>query len=285
MKISIVSNFDVQNVPKIAQDVVNTLRKLDVEVLCKISDEAYLDKNSAKFIDEQGLINDCDIAIAIGGDGTMLQVAKNAAFHNKQALGINAGRLGFMSGLEKNELELLSNLVHGNYTVDNRTMIKVDVIENDAVVHTRHCLNDVVVSRGEIARLIDADVFAGNKKIASYYADGVIISTPTGSTAYSLAAGGPLVSPQNNCIILTPICPHSLMNRSTILRNDEEITVMANSDLNNDSFLTFDGTEAIQIKQNSKIQISLSEYTARLIKIKSENFYDVLHKKMIERRV
>lgn len=285
MKISIFPNFDVPNVSDITEEVINVLTKMNIQVFFGISGKELFFNSSAEYVEDERLFELCDVAIAIGGDGTMLQVAKNAAFHNKQALGINAGRLGFMSGLEKHELNLLKNLVNSDYSVDNRAMIKVEVLENGVATNTRHCLNDVVVSRGEVARLIDADVYAGGNKIASYYADGVIVATPTGSTAYSLAAGGPLVSPHNNCIILTPICPHSLMNRSTILRNDEEITVVANSDKNNDSFLTFDGIEAIQINQNNQIKISLSEYTAKLIKIKTENFYDVLHKKMIERRI
>lgn len=285
MKISVFPNFDVPNVSEITKEIVKVLEKLNIQMFFGASNRELFCDSNAQYIEDSKLFEVCDVAIAIGGDGTMLQVAKNAAFQNKQALGINAGRLGFMSGLEKHELHLLENLVSGEYSIDKRTMIKVEVLEKDQSIHTRHCLNDVVVSRGEVARLIDADVYSGGNKIASYYADGVIIATPTGSTAYSLAAGGPLVSPQNNCIILTPICPHSLMNRATILRDDEEITVIANSDMNNNSFLTFDGIEAIQINQNHQIKISLSEYKANLIKIKTDNFYDVLHKKMIERRI
>lgn len=284
MKISIIPNLTIKNTNQIAKEVCSELKKLSVETYIGQEAQTDLADIPAQFIPENQLFSMCDVVIAIGGDGTMLRVAKNAAMLEKPALGINAGRLGFMSGLEKNELFLLKNLVNSSYTIDRRMMLKAEVIANGNVLETRHCLNDAVVSRGELARLIDVDVFSDRKRIANYVADGIIASTPTGSTAYSLAAGGPIVSPHNNCILLTPICPHSLMTRSTIIRHDKSISIYVNSDKHNESFLTVDGEEAIKIFPDTEIRISLSEYEAKLIKIKSDNFYDVFHKKMIERR-
>lgn len=284
MKISIIPNLTISNVVQITRKVCMELSRLSCEILLSFQAKEALRNCGATFIDEADLIKNCDAVIAIGGDGTMLRAAKSAAMLNKPALGINAGRLGFMSGLEKNELYLLENLVNHTFTIDERMMLKIEVIRDGSVIAERHCLNDAVVSRGELARLIDIEVSSENKRIATYTADGVIAATPTGSTAYSLAAGGPIVSPHNNCIILTPICPHSLMTRSTIIRHDKSISIFANSDKNNESFLTIDGDEAIKVTPEMEIKIGLSDYTAKLIKIKSDNFYEVFRKKMIERR-
>lgn len=284
MKISVIPNLTIKNVTQITQAVCEELSKLSCKVFLGSSNQSKMPECAAAFIADEALNDTCDAVIAIGGDGTMLRAAKNAAFFEKPALGINAGRLGFMSGLEKNELSLLSALVQGSYSIDRRMMLKAQVLTEGKVVAVRHCLNDAVVSRGALARLIDIAVCCEGKRIAGYTADGIIAATPTGSTAYSLAAGGPIVSPHNDCVILTPICPHSLMTRSTIIRHDTSISIYANSDKNNDSFLTVDGEEAIKIYPGTEIRISLSEYEARLIKIKSDNFYEVLHKKMIERR-
>lgn len=284
MKISVIPNLTIANVPDISRAVCQQLSAFSCEVLLGESCKTALDGCKCRFIADNDLIAVADAVIAVGGDGTMLRAAKNAAMLKKPALGINAGRLGFMSGLEKNELALLAHLVNQTYTVDPRMMLKAEVIVNGQVTAVHHCLNDAVVSRGELARLIDIDVYSDQKRIVNYVADGIIVATPTGSTAYSLAAGGPIVSPHNNCIILTPICPHSLMTRSTIIRHDQSISVYAGSDKNNESFLTVDGEEAIKIHPDTEIRISLSQFQAKLIKIKSDNFYEVFHKKMIERR-
>lgn len=285
MKIAIIPNLTITNVVAITQSVCKELNNFSCTVFLGDSEKDILDGCQANFIADELLLTACDLVVAIGGDGTMLRVAKGAAIVGKPALGINAGRLGFMSGLEKNELSLLEKLIDRSFSIDKRMMIKAEVVKENQIIATRHCLNDAVISRGALARLIDIDVFCDEKRIATYTADGMIASTPTGATAYSLAAGGPIVSPHNDCIILTPICPHSLMSRATIVRHDKAFVIRTYNDKKNEVFLTIDGEEAIKIEDGTEIRISLSEYEAKLIKIKSDNFYDVLHKKMIERRV
>ena len=227
----------------------------------------------------------CDCAIAIGGDGTTLNIAKKAAFLNKSALGINAGRLGFMSGIERDELSLLTKLINKEYIIDERAMLKATIEKDGEVLSSHHCLNDIVVSRGNFARLIDVTITCDGRSVSNMRSDGVIISTPTGSTAYSMAAGGPVVSPEADCIIETPICPHSLMDRSIIFSADKELIVTANNDQNNSPIMTVDGQEAVNLTPGCQIQIKKSDITTKLIKLKPENFYEVLNKKIIERRV
>ena len=227
----------------------------------------------------------CDCAIAIGGDGTTLNIAKKAAFLNQSALGINAGRLGFMSGIERDELSLLTKLINKEYIIDERAMLKATIEKDGEVLSSHHCLNDIVVSRGNFARLIDVTITCDGRSVSNMRSDGVIISTPTGSTAYSMAAGGPVVSPEADCIIETPICPHSLMDRSIIFSADKELIVTANNDQNNSPIMTVDGQEAVNLTPGCQIHIKKSDITTKLIKLKPENFYEVLNKKIIERRV
>ena len=285
MIISVFPNLNNDGVKQLAESVIDVLLSLDCRVIVSKNYKDIFQNEKITYSDDENLMSLCDASIAIGGDGTTLNVAKRASFQSKPVLGINAGRLGFMSGLEQEELYLLENLVCGKYEIDNRLMLKADVLKNGNIISTYHCLNDFVISRGNFARLIDVDIFCDGRKVSNMRCDGVIISTPTGSTAYSMAAGGPVVSPDANCIISTPICPHSLMDRSIIFSTDKELIVRAKSDKNNPTMLTVDGQEALELSYDSEISVTLSHFTASLIKLKPENFYEILNKKIIERRV
>ena len=267
MKILVIPNRDSEKTV--------TLSKVVEEKLVSLGAKVTFDENA---------VDECDCAIAVGGDGTTLNVAKRAALAGKPTLGINAGTLGFMSGLESNELELLSDLVKGNYKIEKRMMIKARLEQNGKAAGEYHCLNDAVISRGDFARLIDISLTCEGRKVTDTRADGMIVSTPTGSTAYSMAAGGPVVSPDNSCFIVTPICPHSLVNRSIVFSSDKELEMLVGNDLSHQLFLSVDGANSISIDSNTRIIISKSEYSAKLIKIKPDNFYEILNSKILERR-
>jgi len=284
MIISVFPNLNNSGVESLSRDVFDVLSKLNTDVYVSKDYENIFFDCDLNYVENDNLINVCDVAIAIGGDGTTLNVAKKAAVHGKKALGINAGRLGFMSGLEKDELSLLKNLVEGKYEIDKRQMLEAQVIYNDEVISTHHCLNDFVISRGNFARLIDIDITCDNRKVMNTRADGVIIATPTGSTAYSMAAGGPVVSPDADCILATPICPHSLMDRSFIFSTDKELIIRAADDQMNCPVLSVDGQESVTLENDCAIKIKLSDMTTNLIKLKPENFYEILNKKLVERR-
>ena len=284
MIVSVFPNLSNDGVDSITSDVINTLASLDTKVVISDKFKDTFVKNNIIYTAEDKLISESDVAIAIGGDGTTLNIAKMCAVHNKAVLGINAGRLGFMSGLEKNELHLLENMVSGRYEIDERLMLKSEVVSNDNVISTYHCLNDAVISRGKFSRLIDISVYCNDSLVKNMRADGIILSTPTGSTAYSMAAGGPVVSPEADCLIVTPICPHSLLDRSIIFSTDAKLTVKAKNDQNNPVMLNVDGGNGVEVGENDEIIISKSELTTKLIKLKPENFYEILNKKIIERR-
>ncbi|MCI7801409.1 NAD(+)/NADH kinase [Eubacterium sp.] len=283
MKISIFPNFNNDGVLQTCEEICKELDKLGVEysvAKCNESDETG---TLPLFFDTNELIENCDIVIVVGGDGTTLNVAKAASLHNKLTLGINAGRLGFMSGLERDELSLLNRLVSGDYEVEERMMINARLMSENGIQNFI-CLNDAVITRGDLARLIDVTVKSDGRVITKNRADGMIIATPTGSTAYSMAAGGPVVSPDNSCFVVTPICPHSLVNRSIVFSSDKELEITVENDKNNTSYLSIDGEKSVTVTKNSKIIISKSEYVAKLIKIKPDSFYEILNKKLLERR-
>lgn len=283
MKISIFPNFNNDGVLQTCEEICKELDKLGVEysvAKCNESDETG---TLPLFFDTDELIENCDIVIVVGGDGTTLNVAKAASLHNKLTLGINAGRLGFMSGLERDELSLLNRLVSGDYEVEKRMMINARLMSENGI-QDFICLNDAVITRGDLARLIDVTVKSDGRVITKNRADGMIIATPTGSTAYSMAAGGPVVSPDNSCFVVTPICPHSLVNRSIVFSSDKELEITVENDKNNTSYLSIDGEKSVTVTKNSKIIISKSEYVAKLIKIKPDSFYEILNKKLLERR-
>lgn len=285
MIISVFPNLSNKGVNDISSEVFKTLLNYGAAVYTAAENHnCFSGVKGLMFAREDELIDLCEVAIAIGGDGTTLSVAKKAARRGRHILGINAGRLGFMSGLEKDELYLLEKVVSGEYEIDERMMLKAQLMSGGKVLSTHHCLNDAVISRGNFARLIDIYISCGGRKVMDMRADGVIISTPTGSTAYSMAAGGPVVSPDADCIISTPICPHSLRDRSIIFSSDKELVIRTDSDKSNYPVLTVDGQEAVDIKGKSEVKISKSEMTTKLIKLKPENFYEILSKKLIERR-
>ena len=282
MKISVFPNLNNKAVPEVLNNICMCLDKLDIDYRIAKCNETDDIGASPLFYDLDERIEDCDIVIVVGGDGTTLNVAKAAAEYNKLTLGINAGRLGFMSGLEKNELNLLKCLVTGEYDIEERMMINAKLITKDNI-QSFNCLNDAVISRGDLARLIDVTVMSDGRIITKNRADGMIIATPTGSTAYSMAAGGPVVSPDNSCFVVTPICPHSLVNRSIVFSSDKELEITVENDKNNTSYLSVDGAKSVEVVKGSVIKISKSDYCARLIKIKPDNFYEILRKKLLER--
>lgn len=284
MIISIFPNLNNDETKTITRKAIDILTTNGAEVYLKEEYKELFKDSKAKYIVSEELMNICDIAIAVGGDGTTVKVAKNAAIVGKAVLGINGGRLGFLSGIEKNELELLKSLVNGEYKLDERIMLKAEIVEDNKIVKTYHCLNDAVFSRGDFARLIDIIIMDNNRDLLKVRADGVVISTPTGSTAYSLAAGGPVLSPDLNSFVITSICPHSLMDRSIVVNSCDELEVRTLSDVSNNATLTCDGEEPAIISSQTKVRVSLSPYKARLIKVKPDNFYEVLKKKIIERR-
>ena len=228
-------------------------------------------------------LNGCDMAVAIGGDGTIVHVAKAAAAAGCPVLGINAGHVGFLAGLEADELEALPALLDGDYTVDERAMLAVTVHTDEGDV-TRYALNEAVLSRGGLSRLVDVTVHADGGEVLSCRGDGVIIATPTGSTAYSLSAGGPVVDPAVDCVLLTPVCPHSLDSRPRIWPANVTLTAEAVAADGATAYVTVDGEENIPMTANDTVTIRRADKSVRLLRLRCDTFYERLQRKLTDRR-
>lgn len=236
-----------------------------------------------KHLPEEQLYKAADIIITIGGDGTIIRYAKRAALDNKPVLGINAGRMGYLANIEQNELELLSKLITGEYFIEKRMMLSVTVAENGKVLNTYNALNDAVITSGFISRIIDINTFVGADSI-SYRADGLIISTPTGSTAYSMSAGGPIIDPLTESFCITPICSHSLSAKPIILGAENVIKLKAYSKKRTDIYLTIDGRKVASLKPYTEVLIERSEQVAQLIRLNDRSFYKTLSYKFKDAR-
>ena len=260
---------------------VKILSELDMQILmeCSLS-RLYKDENIIFFGSEYTMLKSCDMVLTIGGDGTIIHAARKSAPLDKPLLGINTGRLGFVAELEPNELDMLQRIAEGNYSVEKRMMLKVTCKNNDF-----YAMNDAVISRGSLSRLIDIDVSLAEDRgyICSYRADGLIVSTPTGSSAYSLAAGGPVVEPTMKCIVMTPVCSHSLFARPVVFSHKSQLAVSASCDDNTQVYLTLDGAKTLTIARSDMIYITSSKIETKLIKFKDKSFYKVLNDKFTEK--
>lgn len=286
MKVAVIVNTLKNEAVSFLPKVIEKLISLEITpTLLEDTKKFYASGKIIYYNSHNELVKNCDIVITIGGDGTIIHMARHAAEYNKPLLGINFGRVGFVATMEPDEIDKLSLLLTGEYSCQQRMLLKVTVENHNSVKHL-YAINDAVISRGgSLSRMMDLSVMANDEKICDYRADGIIFSTPTGSTAYSLSAGGPVISPDMECILLTPICPHSLFSRSVIFKKNDILTVQAAAGRYSDSesFLTVDGQYDLPLNENTKVRIEKYEKSFTLISMKPKNFYTVLNDKLNER--
>jgi NAD+ kinase len=233
-------------------------------------------------IDE--LMISCDIAITVGGDGTIIHAAKHSAKADKPLIGVNVGRLGFAADVEPEEISSLVRILDGDYHTENRILLDVEVIKNGISKHFL-AVNDAIIARGQLSKIIDLHLSLNGEQIAKYRADGLLFATPTGSTAYSLSAGGPILAPQMDCILMTPVCPHSLFSRSVLFSGDSALSVEVNSPSECCCVLTIDGEKNVDILAEDRVIIRRSEVNLRLASLNKRNFYKRLNEKLKEREI
>lgn len=277
MTAAVIPNLTRINAKSVTLDLLQKLGELEIDCVADEALKGELGDVQIKYLPFDEMISACDVIISVGGDGTMLHCAK----YGKPVLGVNAGRLAFMAGIEPTELELLSELKSGNYTVDKRMMLKAVVTENGEKIAEKYCINDVVAARGEQIKMIEVTVKCNGSVINDYFTDGIIIATPTGSTAYNLSAGGPVVDPQIESMLLTPICTHSLFSRALIFKPDTELSVICNSDNIN---VSCDG-DTLKLHKGCVITVTKAPVYGEFIRIKTDTFLDVLNNKLASRRL
>lgn len=285
LNVAVIPNLFKENIKSSLKDTVELLTSFGVKVFIP---EVYLNelKENKQVLCGLSLeesIGKTDIVIAVGGDGTIIRAAKHAALKNKPILGINFGRLGFTSGLEKEEIYKLNRLITGDYDIQRRALLKVEIVK-DKAVQKFYAINDAVISRGEPSRTIDLDIFIQDTEVCNYRADGVILSTPTGSTGYSLSAGGPIVDPEMECILMTPICPHSMFARPSVFNKSTKLKIKVSARESVGAFLTIDGDKVVDIENSDFIEISVSSYIAEMITFDQKCFYKRIGEKLAKRK-
>jgi NAD+ kinase len=220
-----------------------------------------------------------DAAICFGGDGTILHIAKQATRHGVPVLGVNIGTMGFMAELECTELEQLARLAKVDYTIDSRMMLDVTVTRERNIIFHEQCLNDVVITKGAVARIVHLSVACDGVLAMECGGDGVIVATPTGSTAYNLSAGGPIVEPEAHSILVTPICAHDMGSRCMVTSDKRTIRVELTKNARRNAYVSVDGGKALRMNIGDVATIRKANRETKLIRLKDRSFYDVVRMK------
>lgn len=278
MVIAVVPHMGRESSERIVRDVYERLRELSAVMIFPLQLRQRFPDFKVRWLELSIALDECDAVIAVGGDGTMIHVAHEAAVRKKPVLGINAGRLAFLAGLEPDELGLLKGLLSGDYAVDRRMLLRADLYDDGELIYSSVCLNEVLVTRGGVAQMCDFTLYRDGNKFCDYYADGLIVATPTGSTAYSLSAGGPVVEPTLESIVVTPICAHSLFARPFILSPDSVLELSARG--RGKPILTCDGMKPIALSESCRVVVQKAGIHADIIRLKKETFMDVITNKL-----
>lgn len=278
MKIGLLVNLDKKRALETAQKITSILTSGGAEVL---TDKSCPLNNTTVADTAEDVIRSCDIAVTVGGDGTIIHNAKFAALYNKPLLGVNLGRIGFVANIEPDELDELQRLLTGDYRVQRRMLLEITKTRgNDSVTYT--AVNEAVIHRDSLSSMVDISVEDGFERIVNYRADGMLFATPTGSTAYSFSAGGPVIEPDMRCILLTPVCPHALSSRQVVFGENAVLTarVQKRSDLK--CYMTVDGQNYVPVSSDDTVTVKRSPMELQLIILKEKNFYTLLNEKLKE---
>ena len=219
------------------------------------------------------------MVVCFGGDGTLLHMAKAATRHGIPVLGVNIGTMGFMAELESTEISQLSRIATGDYTIDNRMMLDVTVHRDRDIIFHDLCLNDIAITKGAIARIVHLEVCCDGVQAMECGGDGVIVATPTGSTAYSLSAGGPIVEPDAHSILVTPICAHDVASRCIVASDKRTVTVKMTQNARRNAYLSVDGGRALRMNMGDIAIIRKSNLCTKLVRLKDRSFFDVVNMK------
>lgn len=220
-----------------------------------------------------------EMVICFGGDGTILHMAKAAARKGLPILGVNIGTMGFMAELESTEMGLLAKIASDDFTMDSRMMLDVTVQRDRDIIYHDICLNDVAITKGTIARIVHLAVKCDGVAALECGGDGLIVATPTGSTAYSLSAGGPIVEPDARNIVITPVCAHDMISRSMVVSDKRNVTVQMVQNVRRNAFLSVDGGKAIRMNMGDTAIIKKSNLETKLVRLNQRSFYEVLNTK------
>ena len=242
------------------------------------------DKDGDQRYDFSDMPEDIECVLVLGGDGTLLQAARELLQRHIPLLGINLGTLGFLTSAEKSELpKCLDSVLDDSCSIDERMMLEGVAYHGSEKIQMNIALNDVIIARAGFSRLVELKIYVNGELLSIYNADGIIVSTPTGSTGYSLSAGGSIIFPQTDVIVITPICPHSLQARSLVVSGEDRIMIeigRRRKTQKEEAMVTFDGRSAQELETGDRIEIYKAQETTQLIRLKGRSFYQVLQNKI-----
>ncbi|NOZ11501.1 MAG: NAD(+) kinase [Gammaproteobacteria bacterium] len=279
--IGLFGKYKDQSIGGIINTLTEFLRDRGHHVLLVESTAAHINNPLAETRSLEDIGAEIDLAIVVGGDGTMLNVARVLVSHRVPLLGVNLGRLGFLTDIPANEMTVaLTTILNGDFEIEERDLLDTEIMRGGKIIYSSNAFNDTIISKAELSRLIEFEIYLDGEFINSMRADGVIVATPTGSTAYALSAGGPILNPTLSAMVIVPICPHTLSDRPIVVGSDSVIEVLMTSNGHQAAQVTLDGQSNRVLNDNDRIYIRRSDTPIQLIHQSSRNHYDVLRAKL-----
>lgn len=279
-KIALITNLTRDKDLIHTKNVAESLCDFGVQIFTNV--ENIENTTYIESVDE--IFENADVAVVLGGDGTLLNTSKYAYKYGVPLLGYNIGNLGFLVELEKGEKSEFSRLFSGEYEIENRMMLCAKVIRDGKEIFESVALNDVVISRGSTPKMVHLKLEVDKNEVSDYYSDGIIVATPTGSTAYSLSAGGPVAAPNLDVIIITPVCPHTVTSRPVVVSDKSEVALTVDIYHNEDVVVMCDGETGINLESGDKVVVVRADKSTKLIRFGKKSFFDVLQQKLSERK-
>ena len=277
MNIGVVCKPNLPNIDEIDKVLLEYFKNKDCKIL---HDKNYYIKPEETLVELKELAIKSDLILAFGGDGTLLHIAEEAALQKKPVIGFNLGNLGFLTEAPLSNFQtILDNYFKNNLRSDLRNLINAHLVKENKQEVKQNFLNDIVINKGALSKIIDLNVFIDDKLVSQVRADGIIISSPTGSTAYSLSAGGPIVAPNLPLIIITPICPHTLTNRPLVISDKSKVSVSVDS--SKPIYVSFDGSNSEELDGKFIINIEKSNLNFNLLRMKKNEYFSVLKNKLM----
>lgn len=281
--VGIVPNYDKEPAMNMVSSLAAFLLEKDCRVVLtyKIAELTGLKELG---VTKYELYSKSDFIIVLGGDGTLLDTGRKAAKYGTPLLGINMGTMGFLASADAADVnETIEKVLNGEYKLEKRLMLEAEISSDADSPKQYVAVNDVCISRGVFTKITDYGIYVNDEYLANFRADGIIISTPTGSTAYNLSAGGPVLKPDIECMVITPICAHSLHSRSIVVSADDVIRIEAGFDTNGDVIMSMDGQTSVILNSGDTISVKKSDRSLNIIKTNRRSFYEILRKKLISK--
>jgi NAD+ kinase len=278
--VGIISRPRRDDIALVVPPLIEWLRARGAQVLCDLETSKCIGPNVGQPQKRDDLPSQTDLLIVLGGDGTLLSTARGAADHKVPILPVNLGGLGFLTTVSQDEIySILGEIFAGKHRISERVMLAAELVQDGKVLRRQIALNDAVLNKAALARIMDLELRVNGEYVTTYKADGLIISTPTGSTAYSLSAGGPIVYPTVDAFVITPICPHTLTNRPLVIPDTATMEVHFQA-AEEPAFITLDGQVSLEVNQGEHIVVKKAPETLRLVRAAKKTYFEILRNKL-----